>query len=423
MCVRCARGDAERERERAAESNPFGRVGSRRVGCMRRSLAPRRRAAEAAMAAARNPRNPRRRGAILAAVAPFLAFADYLRLRLVDRAWRLYCRRVGHAPPPFPWLMLPERESPPGAGAGARRVFYDVPGGRSYGYRVPSRDMHRCVATGHGWVVMVAVDAPRRVMLLNPITGDQRIVAWPFARWNARFHAVLTSSPAAGEAGCFLVVVADRLLAFCRPGADFQGWETLRAPGFRHHAALSDVVAVGATVYLVDERRRLWRADLADENPKVQRRDTGFALPSLELRRHYLVESLGHVLLVLSDERHNRVALYKLNWDARAWLPIAACPGERVLLLGRGCSAAVPPSSAAGRAPGTVLFAHQPSTLPDVDVAARGQAWFWSESRVGAAPGDLLVLKKTVPHRHGEFPADGDSFWFFPAVDPDENAR
>nr|AAP54925.2 expressed protein [Oryza sativa Japonica Group] len=246
---------------------------------MRRSLAPRRRAAEAAMAAARNPRNPRRRGAILAAVAPFLAFADYLRLRLVDRAWRLYCRRVGHAPPPFPWLMLPERESPPGAGAVARRVFYDVPGGRSYGYRVPSRDMHRCVATGHGWVVMVAVDAPRRVMLLNPITGDQRIVAWPFARWNARFHAVLTSSPAAGEAGCFLVVVADRLLAFCRPGADFQGWETLRAPGFRHHAALSDVVAVGATVYLVDERRRLWRADLADENPKVQRRDTGFALP------------------------------------------------------------------------------------------------------------------------------------------------
>nr|AAG13486.1 hypothetical protein [Oryza sativa Japonica Group] len=353
------------------------------------------------MAAARNPRNPRRRGAILAAVAPFLAFADYLRLRLVDRAWRLYCRRVGHAPPPFPWLMLPERESPPGAGAVARRVFYDVPGGRSYGYRVPSRDMHRCVATGHGWVVMVAVDAPRRVMLLNPITGDQRIVAWPFARWNARFHAVLTSSPAAGEAGCFLVVVADRLLAFCRPGADFQGWETLRAPGFRHHAALSDVVAVGATVAGT----------------------RGSRSRSLELRRHYLVESLGHVLLVLSDERHNRVALYKLNWDARAWLPIAACPGERVLLLGRGCSAAVPPSSAAGRAPGTVLFAHQPSTLPDVDVAARGQAWFWSESRVGAAPGDLLVLKKTVPHRHGEFPADGDSFWFFPAVDPDEDAR
>lgn len=42
---------------------------------------------------------------------------------------------------------------------------------------------------------------------------------------------------------------------------------------------------------------------------------------------------------------------------------------------------------------------------------------------MGAAPGDLLVLKKTVPHRHGEFPADGDSFWFFPAVDPDEDAR
>lgn len=298
VCVRCARGDAERERERehAAESNPFGRVGSGRVAwaaCVGRSAA--RRAAEAAMAAARNPRNPRRRGAILAAVAP--SSPSPTTSGSASSTARGASTAAQSATPRRPSLAdAPRAGVAAGAGAVARRVFYDVPGGRSYGYRVPSRDMHRCVATGHGWVVMVAVDAPRRVMLLNPITGDQRIVAWPFARWNARFHAVLTSSPAAGEAGCFLVVVADRLLAFCRPGADFQGWETLRAPGFRHHAALSDVVAVGATVYLVDERRRLWRADLADENPKVQRRDTGFALPSLELRRHYLVESLGHVL-------------------------------------------------------------------------------------------------------------------------------
>ncbi|KAF0928629.1 hypothetical protein E2562_006066 [Oryza meyeriana var. granulata] len=395
---------------------------------MRRSLAPRRPAMAAA--AARNPRNPRRCATIFAELAPFVSFADYLGLRLVDRAWRLYCRRVGHAPPPFPWLLLPEREPPAAAGprrATARGVFYDIPGGRSYGYQVPSRDVHRCVATGHGWLVMAAVEAqePRRIVLVNPITDEQRFFAWPFAKWNVRFHAVLTSSPI--DEGCFLVVVTDRLLAFCRPD-DFQGgWQTLRAPGFRYHAALSDVVSVGSTVYLVDERRRLWRVDLADENPKVQRRDTGFALPSQETRRQYLVESLGHVLLVLSDDRHNRVALYKLNWEARAWLPTASCPGERVLLLGRGCSAAVPSSSAAGRAPGSVLFAYQPSTMPDVDGAVRGvvggQAWFWSESRVGAVPGDLLVLKKTVSHRHGELPTTGDSFWFFPEVDPDENAR
>ncbi|XP_015697070.2 uncharacterized protein LOC102713028 [Oryza brachyantha] len=376
----------------------------------------------ATMAAGRSRGNPSRRAVLFTALAPFVTFADYLSLRLVDRAWRVHCRRIGHAPPPFPWLLLPERERETAVGprrrATVRRVFYDVPGGRSYAYEAPSMDIHRCVATGHGWLVMVAEEPPRRIMLFNPITGEQRIVAWPFVKWNVRFHAVLTSSPA--HAGCFLVVVWDRLLAFCRPD-DFQGWQTLRSPGFRYHAARSDVVSVGSMVYVVDERRRLWRVDLDDVNPKVLRRDTGFTLPSQELRRHYLVESLGHVLLVLSDERYSNVALYKLNWEARAWLPVAACPGERVLLLGRGCSAAVPSSSAAGHAPGSVLFAHQPSTMPDVDgVIGDRQAWFWSESRVGVVP---LVLKKTVPHRQGDFSTTGDSFWFFPAVDPDENAR
>uniref|UniRef100_A0A0D9XM74 KIB1-4 beta-propeller domain-containing protein n=1 Tax=Leersia perrieri TaxID=77586 RepID=A0A0D9XM74_9ORYZ len=421
----------------------------------RRSLATRRAAALAAAAARRNPRNPRlRRAAVVAAVARYAisSFPDYLRLRLVDRAWRLHCRRSGHPPPPFPWLLLPRSAAAAAAAAGPRRVaFYDIPGGRSYRYDLNFAGA--VVATGHGWVVM-AGENPRRLTLVNPVNDDRRVLPWPFpsstTRRNAanasvdnRFHVVLTSSPNVSSGGnCFLVVVTDRLLAYCRLGRDgfFGGWETLRAPGFRFHVSLSDALAVGpTTVVAVDERRRLWRVDLAVEgNPKVvQRRDTGFELPppwteDVAVTRQYLVESAGHVILVVSDERHTRVAMYKLNWDARAWLPAAAVPGGggdgRVLLLGRGCSAAVPAASAGGRAAGSVLFVRQPSMIPDVDVVAAaaggggGMAWFWSESRVGAAPGDLLVLKKTVPHRNGEFGAGGDSFWFFPAVDPDENA-
>ncbi|KAL5224326.1 hypothetical protein ABZP36_010965 [Zizania latifolia] len=385
---------------------------------MVRPIAPRRRTAMAA----RNPANPRRR-AIFALLAPFVGFADYLRLRLVDRAWRLYCRRVGRTPPPFPWLMLPPRESAPGHPAPTVRVFYDIPGGMSYGYNVPPKNHHRCVATGHGWLVMVAVQPPRRITVLNPITDEGKVIPWPFDNCNERFHAHLTSSPV--DRACFLVVVTDRLIAYCRP-AHFQGWQTLRAPGFRYHAASSDVVSLSSSlVFLVDQRGKLWRVELAEQQPHVERRDTAFALPSKELRRYYLVESLGHILLVLSDDRHKCVSLYKLDWAARMWAPTDGWRGDRVLLLGRGCSAAVPASSAAGRVPGTVLFARQPTSISDMDSSVRGdgggQAWFWSETRVDATPDDLLVLKKTVPHRQGEF-TDDDSFWFFPAVDPDENA-
>jgi hypothetical protein len=41
------------------------------------------------------------------------------------------------------------------------------------------------------------------------------------------------------------------------------GRRRLRAPGYHHDAACSDMVAVGSTVYLVDERKKLWHAELA----------------------------------------------------------------------------------------------------------------------------------------------------------------
>ncbi|KAG8083874.1 hypothetical protein GUJ93_ZPchr0010g11123 [Zizania palustris] len=385
-------------------------------------IAPRRRTAMAA----RNPANPRLRD-IFALLARFLSFADYLKLRLVDHASRLYCRRVGRTPPPFPWLMLPQRESP-GAPSTAtvRRIFYDIPGGRSYRYEIPDKRFYRCVATGHGWLVMVSVHPPRRILMLNPITDQGKVVPWPFDNINGCFHAHLTSSP--GDRGCFLVMVTDKLIAYCRP-AIYQGWYALRAPGFRYHEASSDVVSLSSSlVFLVDQRRKLWRVELAEQPPQVECRDTAFALPSEELRRYYLVESLGHIHLVLSEDRHKRIALYKLDWAAASmWAPMDGWCGDRVLLLGRGCSAAVPASSAAGRAPGTVLFARQPMSIRDMDRSvrgdSRGQAWFWSETRVDAGPDDLLVLKKTVPHQQGEFTNADDSFWFFPAIDPDENAR
>jgi hypothetical protein len=50
--------------------------------------------------------------------------------------------------------------------------------------------------------------------------------------------------------------------------------------------------------------------------------------------RHYLVvESLCHIVhLVLSDDRHTRVALFRLDWDKRAWVP-ERVGDDRVLLL------------------------------------------------------------------------------------------
>lgn len=318
--------------------------------------------------------------------------------------------------------MLPPpsatRGPAPAPGAAQRRAFYDIAGGRTYEYAVPA--FHRCVASRGGWIVLAAVDPPRRLVLVNPITGAQGVVAWPFGdKGSEGFHAVLTSSPA--DPACFLVVATDRLVAYCRPVRG-GGWVTLRAPGFRYDTAGSDFVAVGATVYLVDERRKLWRADLAAAEPKVERRDTAFALPQGEMWRHFLLESLGHVHLVVSDEHHKRLALFRLDWHARLWVRAAAAVlGDRVLLLGRGCSAAVPTLAAARRAPGTVLVARQPWSFMHAGSIARGggQLWFWTESRLDAGPDDHMVLKKTVPHRPGVFTA-GDSFWFFPGIDPSE---
>ncbi|XP_062200285.1 uncharacterized protein LOC133902972 [Phragmites australis] len=379
------------------------------------------------MAAAPNPvslGNPRSRGdRILALLAPYLSFADHLTLRIVCRGWRRSCRLLGRAPPPFPWLMLPPpspTRGPPAPGAAQRRVFYDIPRGRTYAYAVPA--LHRYVASRGGWLVLAAVHPPRRLVLMNPITGARGVIAWPFGeKVIDGFHAVLTSSPA--DPACFLAVATDRLVAYCRPGRG-GGWVTLRAPGFRYDTAGSDVLAVGATVYLVDERRKLWRADLAAAEPKVERRDTAFALPQGERRLHYLVKSLGHVHLVVSDEHHKRMALFRLDWHARMWVPTPADGlGDRVLLLGRGCSAAVPSWAASGRAPGTVLIARQAWGFLHVGSDARGgeQPWFWTESRLNAGLDDQMALKKTVPHRPGVFTA-GDSFWFFPGIDSTECA-
>ncbi|CAN6288844.1 unnamed protein product [Urochloa humidicola] len=400
---------------------------------------PSRRAAMAAAAAA--PPNPggarsrppdRRRGDdIIAALAPHIRFSDHLAHRLVCRSWRRSCRLIGRPPPPFPWLMLPPpaAASPP-PGAPQRRVFYDIPGGRSYAYPVPAS--RRYVASRGGWLVLAAPDPPaRRLELLNPVTGMLVAVPWPFGEDPTEgFHAVLTASLA--DPRCFLAVATDRLVRYCRPAVRGGGWATLRVPGFRYDTACSDLVSAGATVYLVDERRKLWRADLAAAEPNVERRDTAFALPQLLVGgnaarwRQYLVESLGHVHLVVSDDHHRRLGLYKLNWEARLWVrtPARAALGDSVLLLGRGCSAAVPASAAAGRAPGTVLVARQPwrSTVQQMGLSFCGggggeQPWFWTESRLG--PGledDQLVVRKTVPQRPGEF-ATGDSFWFFPAID------
>uniref|UniRef100_A0ACD5TMK0 Uncharacterized protein n=1 Tax=Avena sativa TaxID=4498 RepID=A0ACD5TMK0_AVESA len=379
----------------------------------------------------KNPRAIMPGDRLFAALAHYVSFADHLRIRVVCQTWRFFSRRIGRPPPPFPWLMLPE-PSPASPSAPApvtvRRQFYDIPGGRPYAYDVPGEGYHRCVASSAcGWLVFVAVDAPRRLVLVNPVSGARLVLSWPFGEKtpnpNGRFHAALTSSPADRSRACFLVVATDRLVAYCRPGHQDQAWRTLRAPGFRHEAPASDIVSVGTTVYLVDGRRKVWRADLADAEPKVQRRNTACPLPFGDgedtIMRHYLVGLLGHVHIVITDEHHARVALFRLDWDKRMWVPDRV-PGDRVLLLGRGCSAFVPP--AAGRPPGMVLFAHQPS-LSGVDRGrAAGLAWFWVESRLNDGSEDVLALKKTMQHRQGEFAA-GDSFWFFPAIDPDESAR
>ncbi|CAM0956265.1 unnamed protein product [Alopecurus aequalis] len=373
----------------------------------------------------KNPRGFLPGDRLFAALAPYVSFADHLKIRLVCHSWRFFSRRIGRTPPPFPWLMLPE-PTPVSPSAPApvtvRRKFYDIPGGRPYAYDVPGEGYNRCVASSAcGWLVFVSVDAPRRLVLVNPVARARVIVSWPFEEKsaNAKFHAALTSSPADSRA-CFLVVATDRLLAYCRPCQQDQGWRTLRAPGFRYDAATSDIVSVGAMVYLVDGRRKVWRADLADPEPKVERRNTACPLPFGERSmRHYLVESPRHVHLVLTDEHHARVALFRLDWDKRMWAPDHV-PGDRVLLLGRGCSAFVPPAT--GRPPGMVLFAHQPSlSLVDVDRGGAGVAWFWAETRPDEGSNDVLVQKKKMHHREGEF-TGGDSFWFFPAIDPDESA-
>ncbi|KAF8728049.1 hypothetical protein HU200_018623 [Digitaria exilis] len=402
-----------------------------------------RRAAKAAAAAP--PHNPedtttrarpiRDRGDhIIAVLAPYLRFSDHLVHRVVSRAWRRSCRLIGRAPPPFPWLMLPPPpaaamggSAPPTApGGGApqqRRIFYDIPGGRSYAYPIPSS--HRHLASRGGWLVLAAPDPPRRLVVLNPITAARVVVSWPFGEDPAEgFHAVMTAS-LADPASCFLAVATDRVVKYCRPALGGGGvrWATLRAPGFRYDTACSDLVSVGATVYLVDERRKLWRANLAAAEPKMERRDTAFVLPQAQQAegvrwRHYLVESLGHVLLVISDDHHRRLGLYRLNWDARLWVPTPASGlGDSVLLLGRGCSAAVPSSAAAGRLPGTVLVVRQPwrsSTFLHDGLKFPGgggeQPWFWTESRLGnGLDDDQLVIRKTVPQRPGEF-VTGDSF-------------
>jgi hypothetical protein len=387
----------------------------------------------AAMAAAPNP-NPRSAGDrpnrlrgddIITALAPHIRFADHLIHRVVCRAWRRSCRLIGRAPPPFPWLMLPPPPAAsgpaPAPGAPQRRVFYDIPGGRSYAYPVPAS--YRYVASRGGWLVLAASDPPRRLVVLNPITAAKVVVSWPFGENPAEgLHAVMTASLA--DPACFLVVATDRVIKYCRPalGGD---WATLRAQGFRFDTACSDLVSVGATVYLMDERRKVWRSNLAAAEPKVERRDTSFALPQGEIRwRHYLVESLGHVLLVVSDDHHKRLGLFRLNWDTRLWVRTpASALGEQVLLLGRGCSAVVPASAAAGRSPGTVLVVRQPwrSSVLHMGLNFCGgggeQPWFWTESRLGAGlDDDQLVMRKTVPHRPGQL-TTGDSFWFFPAID------
>ncbi|PAN48599.1 hypothetical protein PAHAL_9G394200 [Panicum hallii] len=362
---------------------------------------------------------------IIAALAPHLRFADHLAHRIVCRSWRRGCRLIGRAPPPFPWLMLPPTAASgaaPDPGTPQRRVFYDIPGGRSYAYPVPAS--YRYVASRGGWLVLVASDPPRRLVVLNPITAMRLVVSWPFGEDPTEgFHAVLTASLA--DPMCFLAVATDRLVKYCRPTLGGGDWATLRAPGFRYDTACSDLVSVGTMVYLMDERRKLWRADLAAAEPKVERRDTAFVLPPGERWRHYLVESLGHVLLVVSDDHHKRIGLYRLNWDARLWVRMPASGlGDGVLLLGRGCSAAVPASAAAGRLPGSVLVVRQPwrSTFVHMGLNFSGdgggeQPWFWTESRLGAGlDDDQLVMRKTVPQRPGKF-TTGDSFWFFPAID------
>ncbi|OEL31151.1 hypothetical protein BAE44_0007830 [Dichanthelium oligosanthes] len=396
-------------------------------------IPPSRRAAMAAApppdhGAARAPPNFRPGDIIIASLAPHLRFADHLVHRIVNRTWRRSCRLIGRAPPPFPWLMLPPpaataRGPAPAPGAPERRVFYDIPGGRSYAYPVPAS--YRYVASRSGWLVLAAPGPPRRLVVLNPITAARLDLSWPFGEDPVEgFHAVMTASLA--DPACFLAIATDRVVKYCRPVLG-GGWATLRVPGFRYDTACSDLVSVGATVYLMDERRKLWRADLAAAEPKVERRDTSFVLPQQgDIRwRHYLVESLGHVLFVVSDDHHKRLALYRLNWDARLWVRApASALGDTVLLLGRGCSAAVPASAASGRSPGTVLVVCQPwrSTVLHTGLNFSGgggeqQPWFWTESRLGAGLDDVqLVMRKTVPQRPGMF-TTGDSFWFFPAID------
>ncbi|KAK3153242.1 hypothetical protein QOZ80_2BG0169710 [Eleusine coracana subsp. coracana] len=397
-------GAAARHNKRARRGPPGDEASSDRA-----AHPPHIRAATAMAAQPRNAGNPRVSSTdgdiVLALVVPYLRFSDLLALRLVCRQWRSSCRLSGIAPPPFPWLMLPPLSSRgvPAAAETPRR-FYDIPGGRAFTYEVPA--YQRCVATRGGWLVLAAVDRPRRIVLANPITGARDILPWPFGDNGPEgIRAVLTSSPA--DPACFLAVAADRMIAYCRPGRAPRGggganavgvWATLRAPGFRHDTVASDIAAVGSTVYLVDERRKLWRADLAVAEPKMERRDTAFALPG-------------------NPER--------LDWQARMWMPKAASVlGDRVLLLGHGCSVAVPAYAAPGRAPGTVLFARQTWDIPHLGSSSDrdgAQQWFWSEFRLGAGAGDQIVMRKTVPHWPGFFCA-GDSFWFFPGIDRGERA-
>jgi hypothetical protein len=81
----------------------------------------------------------------------------------------------------------------------------------------------------------------------------------------------------------------------------------LRAPGYRHDAAYSDMVAVGSMVYLIDERRKLWCVEHASPEPRVERRDTTFALQQQGDSRwsNYLVESFSHVLLLGGRPRYD----------------------------------------------------------------------------------------------------------------------
>uniref|UniRef100_K3YD68 KIB1-4 beta-propeller domain-containing protein n=1 Tax=Setaria italica TaxID=4555 RepID=K3YD68_SETIT len=225
-------------------------------------------------------------------------------------------------------------------------------------------------------------------MVLNPITAVEVVVLWPFTEDPAEaFLAIMTASLADRR--------ASRVVKYCRTTVG-RDRAMLRAPRFRFDMACSNLLSVGATVYLMDDRRKLWRAELTAVEPKVEGRDMAFALPQGEIRwRHYFVESLGHALLMVSDDHHKRLQLYRLNWDARWWMRMPTSGlSDNVLLLGRVGSAVVPASAAAGHLPGMVLVVCQPwrSTILHMVLNFCGgggeQPWFWTESRLEAGLDD-----------------------------------